>query len=154
MVKARKKTDIEEMANSILLVVGIVVLGAIVVVVTRFQRGLLAFVLSALAVGLLIFWLAELRRIFKSPAHFGKEQGRKWDYDIITADDEITFVAEVPGPDDTVMVELDNGKLRVKSARDFAKEVELREQVELISSTCVNGILNVRLRKVAKQYKE
>ena len=151
-MKTRKKTDIEEMVNSILLVVGIVVLGTIVVVVTRFQRGLLAFVLSALAVGLLIFWLVELRRMFKSPDLKGHQ--RKWTYDIIAADDEITFVAEVPGPDDTVMVELNNGKLRVKSTRDFAKEVELREQVELISSTCVNGILNVRLRKVAKQYKE
>lgn len=153
-MKARKKTDIEEMVNSILLVVGIVVLGTIVIVVTRFQRGLLAFVLSALAVGLLIFWLAELRRMFKSSASFGKGQERKWTYDIIAADNEITFVAEVPGPDDTVMVEINDGKLRVKSARDFAKEVELREQVELISSTCVNGILNVRLRKVEKQFKE
>ncbi len=150
-MKSREKTDIEEMVNSILLVVGIVVLGTIVVVVTRFQRGLLAFVLSALAVGLLIFWLVELRRMFKSP---DLGQQRKWTYDIIAANDEITFVAEVPGPDDTVMVELNGGKLRVKSAKDFAKEVELREQVELISSTCVNGILNVRLRKVAKQYKE
>ncbi|MBI2126856.1 MAG: Hsp20/alpha crystallin family protein [Thaumarchaeota archaeon] len=151
-MKVRKKTDIEEMVNSILLVVGIVVLGTIVVVVTRFQRGLLAFVLSALAVGLLIFWLVELRRMFKSPDLKGQQ--RKWTYDIIAANDEITFVAEVPGPDDTVMVELNDGKLRVKGTRDFAKEVELREQVELISSTCVNGILNVRLRKVAKQYKE
>jgi len=144
----KQKVNYDPILNSILLVAGIVMLGAIVVIVTRFQRGLLALVLSALAAGLLIFWLLELKRTFKQSTNPFDNQGRKWTYDLISSSDEITFVAEVPGPDTNVSVELNKGKLRVKSSGDFAKEIELADPVELVGSTCVNGILNVRLRKI------
>lgn len=152
MIKNRQKVDYDAVLNSILLVAGIIILGVIVVVVTRFQRGLLAFVLSALAGGLLIFWLFELRRTFRQSVDtFGKARERKWTYDLISSDEEITLVAEVPWPDDNVSVQLEKGRLKVRSSKDFAKDIELSDPVELIGSTCVNGILNVRLRRISKR---
>ena len=145
---SRQKVNYDAILNSVLLVAGIVMLGTIVVVVTRFQKGLLAFVLSALAGGLLIFWLFELKRTFRQNADPLANRNRKWRYDLISSSDEITFVAEVPGPDTDVSVELKRGKLKVKSSGDFAKEIELADPVEIVGSTCVNGILNVKLRKI------
>jgi HSP20 family molecular chaperone IbpA len=115
----KQKANYDAILSSVLLVAGIAMLGVIVIVVTRFQRGLLALVLSALAGGLLIFWLFELKRIFKQNATPFDNKGR-WTYDLISSSGEITFVAEVPGPDANVSVELKNGKLRVKSSGDFA----------------------------------
>lgn len=94
------------------------------------------------------FRLFELKRTFKQSTNPFDNQGRKWTYDLISSSDEITFVAEVPSPDTNVSVELNKGKLKVKSSRDFAKEIELADPVELVGLTCVNGILNVRLRKI------
>jgi len=145
---SRKKVNYDQILNSALPVAGIVMLGTIVVVVTRFQGGLLAFVLSALAGGLLIFWLFELKRTFRQNTNPFDNQRRKWSYDLISSSDEITFVAEVPGPDTNVSVELKKGKLKLKSSGDFAKEIELADPVEIVGSTYVNGILNVKLRKI------
>ena len=144
----KQKVNYDVILNSVLLVAGIAMLGTIVVVVTRFQKGLLALALSALAGGLLIFWLFELKRTFGQSTSPFDNQGKKWTYDLISSTDEITFVAEVPGPDNNVSVELKKGKLKVKSSGDFTKEIELADAVELVGSTCVNGILNVRLRKI------
>ena len=144
----KQKVNYNVILNSVLLVAGIAMLGTIVVVVTRFQKGLLALALSALAGGLLIFWLFELKRTFGQSTSPFDNQGKKWTYDLISSTDEITFVAEVPGPDNNVSVELKKGKLKVKSSGDFTKEIEFADAVELVGSTCVNGILNVRLRKI------
>ncbi|MBM3898439.1 MAG: Hsp20/alpha crystallin family protein [Thaumarchaeota archaeon] len=147
----KKGANYATVLNSILMVAGIAMLGVIVVVITRFQRGLLAIVLSALAGALLIFWLFELKKIFRQNTNPFDNQKRRWTYDLIPTSDAIIFVAEVPGPDSSVSVELKKGKLRVKSSGDFAKEIELADPVEIIGSTCVNGILNVRLRKISEQ---
>jgi hypothetical protein len=147
----KQEVNYANVLNSVLMIAGITMLGVIVVFIARFQRGLLAVILSALAGGLLIFWLFELKKIFKQNTNPIDSHRRKWTYDLIPNSDTITFVAEVPGPDANVAVELKSGKLSVKSSGDFAKEIEFADPVEIIGSTCVNGILNVRLRKIGEQ---
>ena len=141
----------DDTLNFLLVISGLIVVSSVVLIVTRFQRGIFAFIISGLAVLLLVYWLFELRKTIKDgpvTIRKGKER-REWVYDLISAKDEITFLAEVPGPDDEVKIELKDKKLRVIAPRGFFREVELPTQVEIIESRCVNGILNVRFRRVA-----
>ncbi|MCZ6648810.1 MAG: hypothetical protein ACE1ZC_04935 [Nitrososphaerales archaeon] len=141
----------DDTLNFFLVISGLIVVSSVVLIVTRFQRGIFAFIISGLAVLLLVYWLFELRKTIKDgpvTIRKGKER-REWVYDLISAKDEITFLAEVPGPDDEVRIELKDKKLRVIAPRGFFREVELPTQVEIIESRCVNGILNVRFRRVA-----
>ena len=73
---------------------------------------------------------------------------KMWVYDIIDSQDGITFVAEVPGPEDQVRVELIDRTLKIQGGQEFAREVRLPKAAEIIESRYVNGVLNVRLKKI------
>ncbi|MEK0325432.1 MAG: hypothetical protein QQN63_06980, partial [Nitrosopumilus sp.] len=47
------------------LIIGVIVIGVILMLLVRVQRGLLGIILAALASGLLIYWLREVRNIVK-----------------------------------------------------------------------------------------
>ena len=150
MSRQKKFSINDDTLNFFIVISGLIAISSLVLIITRFQRGLFAFVISGLAAILLVYWLFELRKTIKeSPVTIrGSKEKREWVYDLISAKDEITFLAEVPGPDEEVRIELKDRKLRVIAPRGFFREVELPTQVEIIGSRCVNGILNVRFRKV------
>jgi HSP20 family molecular chaperone IbpA len=150
MAGQKKFSMSDDMLNFFMVISGLIVISALVLFITRFQRGIFAFVISGLAILLLVYWLFEFKKTIKDgPVTIRKGKERKeWVYDMISAKDEITFLAEVPGPDNEVKIELKDKKLRVIAPRGFYREVELPTQVEIIDSRCVNGVLNVRFRRV------
>ncbi len=149
MSRQKKFSINDDTLNFFIVISGLIAISSLVLIITRFQRGLFAFVISGLAALLLVYWLFELRKTIKDgPVTIRSKERREWVYDLISAKDEITFLAEVPGPDEEVRIELKDRKLRVIAPRGFFREVELPTQVEIIGSRCVNGILNVRFRKV------
>jgi len=57
--------------------------------------------------------------------HSKRSRGKDWVYDLIKGDKQFVFVAEVPGPDDKIMVRLIDGMLNVRGTGGFSKEVPI-----------------------------
>lgn len=131
-----------------ILIVGIVVIGIILTLVFRAQRGLLGVALAGLAVVLLAYWLKEIRETLKKewgPVKPPKEVG--WAPEIIKTKDEIVIVAEVPGPEERVKANLRYRTLEIVGGRTFRKTMELQEDFERPQATYKNGVLSIRLTK-------
>lgn len=149
MVEMRIKKDITT-TSLIITIIGLIVIGIIAILLIRFQRGLLGFILTALAVVLLVFWLKEIQKTIKEEIALVKPSPKtKWIYDVIDYGMEITIIAEVPGPENKVKVSLINHDLEILGGQGFRKLVKISEEVEIIGTIYRNGILQVKLKRKA-----
>ncbi|MGQ9718583.1 MAG: Hsp20/alpha crystallin family protein [Nitrososphaerales archaeon] len=153
-MKRGSRVDVRDDLSLAILLIGIVVIGLILMLIVRVQRGLLGLVLAGLTVVLLVYWLREFRRAVKKELIPETPSKRaEWTYELIEDEDEITILGEVPGPEDQVKVEIVDGKLEIKSV-NFQKVVKLLQDVSIISKSYINGVLNVRLRKQKSLHRE
>ncbi len=153
-MKRKSRVDVWNDVSLAILLIGIVVIGIILMLIVRVQRGLLGFILAGLAVILLVYWLREFRRTVKKELMPEVPSKRaEWTYELIEDKDEVTIVAEVPGPENQVEVEIINNTLEIKST-NFQKAIIFPHDVSIISKSYVNGILNVKLRKQKSLYRE
>jgi len=60
--------------------------------------------------------------------HSKRSRDKDWVYDLIKEDKQIVFVAEVPGPDDKIMVRLIDRILYVRASGGFSKEVVIENK--------------------------
>ena len=74
-------------------------------------------------------------------------EAKNWVYDLIKGEDEIVFVAEVPGPDDKIMVRLIDGILYIRGTGNFSKEVQIEgsNQMKISDFKYRNGVLTLRI---------
>ena len=144
-IKRDRGTSLGEFLNFIVLVVGMLVMTVVLVLLVRVQRGLLGIVLGAIAVGLLVYWISELRKTVKK--EFSIPSAMKWSPDIFHRDDEIIVVGVVPGPEKKVKVEFRNGILEVRGGQRFHEFVTLGEHLKVEETKYVNRVLQVRLGK-------
>ena len=79
--------------------------------------------------------------------HSKRSRGKDWVYDLIRGDNELVFVAEVPGPDDRIMVRLIDGILYVRSSGGFSKEVPIdgSQEMNITDFKYRNGVLTLRI---------
>ena len=79
--------------------------------------------------------------------HSKRSGGKDWIYDLIKGDKQFVFVAEVPGPDDKIMVRLIDGMLYVRGTGGFSKEVPIEGSNEMRISDFKysNGVLTLRI---------
>jgi len=79
--------------------------------------------------------------------HSKRSRGKDWVYDLIKGDKQFVFVAEVPGPDDKIMVRLTDGMLNVRGTGGFSKEVSIEGSKEMQVSDFKyrNGVLTLRI---------
>jgi len=79
--------------------------------------------------------------------HSKRSRGKDWIYDLIKGDKQFVFVAEVPGPDDKIMVRLIDGMLYVRGTGGFSKEVPIEGSNEMHISDFKysNGVLTLRI---------
>ena len=79
--------------------------------------------------------------------HSKRSRDKDWVYDLIKEDKQIVFVAEVPGPDDKIMVRLIDGILYVRASGGFSKEVVIENSNEMQISDFKhrNGVLTLRI---------
>jgi len=79
--------------------------------------------------------------------HSKRSRGKDWIYDLIKGDKQFVFVAEVPGPDDKIMVRLIDGMLYVRGSGGFSKEVVIENSNEMQISDFKhrNGVLTLRI---------
>jgi HSP20 family molecular chaperone IbpA len=116
------------------------------------SQGSIGFIFLAIASGLMIYWVREVRMMSRSEEKkLAKEIEQKgWVYDLIKNKDEMVFVAEVPGPEDQINVKLIEGLLRIKGGQNFAKDVplELTQEMGIADYKYRNGVLTIKIQKV------
>jgi HSP20 family molecular chaperone IbpA len=121
------------------------------VLLARSQGGI-GFVFLAIASGLMIYWVREVRLMSRSEEKkLAKEiEEKDWVYDLIKNNDGMVFVAEVPGPEDQINVKLIEGLLRIKGGQNFAKDVplELTQEMGISDYKYRNGVLTIKIQKV------
>lgn len=130
-------------------------IGIMFVMLARSQ-GSIGFLFLAVASGLMIYWVREIKLMARSEEQMmmlrgEAEQQKDWVYDLIKDNnDEVVFVAEVPGPEDQINVRLTNGLLRIKSGQNFARDVplELSQEMGISDYKYRNGVLTIRIQKV------
>ena len=87
----------------------------------------------------------------QKPKYTMKEQESKtWVYDLIKGEQEFVFVAEVPGPEDKIMVRLIEGVLYVRGSGGFSKEVPIEgsNDMQIFDFKYRNGVLTLRVKKL------
>jgi HSP20 family protein len=130
-------------------------IGIMFVMLARSQ-GSIGFLFLAVASGLMIYWVREIKLMARSEEQMmmmrgEAEQQKDWVYDLIKDNnDEMVFVAEVPGPEDQINVRLTNGLLRIKGGQNFARDVplELSQEMGISDYKYRNGVLTIRIQKV------
>ena len=133
----------------------LLVIGIMFVMLARSQ-GSIGFLFLAVASGLMIYWVREIKLMARSEEQMmmmrgEAEQQKDWVYDLIKDNnDEMVFVAEVPGPEDQINVRLTNGLLRIKGGQNFARDVplELSQEMGISDYKYRNGVLTIRIQKV------
>lgn len=137
----------------VVLIIGVIVIGVIIMLLVKVQRGLLGIVLAALASGLLIYWLREVRGIVKQEfSSDGVTRSKpEWEYDLLEMKDEVTLVADVPGPKEEIKVQLDGEKLEIRGGNNFFKTVTLPKILNILNTNYLNGVLEVKLKRKASK---
>ena len=119
----------------------------------RSGSGFVSFILIGVAAITMIYWVRVLQKMTKEqkPKYTIREQETKnWVYDLIKGDEEFVFVAEVPGPEDKIMVRLIDGILYIRGGSNFSKEVPIEGSVEgqIFDFKYRNGVLTLRIKKL------
>jgi HSP20 family molecular chaperone IbpA len=97
-----------------------------------------------------IYWVRVLKKMLKNikPKYTAREaEAKNWVYDLIKGENQFVFVAEVPGPDDKIMVRLIEGILYIRGTGGFSKEVVIENSNEMKISDFKyrNGVLTLRI---------
>ena len=128
-------------------------LGVVYIMSLRATQGYVSFILIGAAAVVMIYWVRVLKNMTKSvqPQYITKENDTKnWVYDLIKGENEIVFVAEVPGPEDVVSVRLIDGILYIRGAGKFSKEIpiEVTPDMGIHDFKYRNGVLTLRIKKL------
>ena len=128
-------------------------LGVVYLISLRNDTGYVSFILIGITAAIMIYWVRVLKKMTREsqPQNTQKESETKnWVYDLIKGDNEIVFVAEVPGPEDQVTVRLIEGVLYVRGSGHFSKEVpiETTPDMGIHDFKYRNGVLTLRIKKL------
>ena len=108
------------------------------------------FILIGVATITTIYWVRVLKKMLKNvkPKYSAREaEVKNWVYDLIKGENQFVFVAEVPGPDDKIMVRLIEGILYIKGTGGFSKEIQIEgsNQMKISDFKYRNGVLTLRI---------
>ncbi len=141
----------EQSLNFIIPIVVLLLIGMLYVMTQRADTHFANFVLIGAGAITTIYWISVIKKMAKEvevPKFTAREaEAKNWVYDLIKGENEIVFVAEVPGPDDKIMVRLIDGILYVRGSSRFSKEVliEGSEQMQIADFKYRNGVLTLKI---------
>ena len=144
----RKRKNSEEPLN-ILSIISIAVVALLLILLFKVKGGILGMVLGAVAVATLIYWLKEIKKIFREEKAYPTGEV-EWFYDLIDDGEGVTLIAKVPGPAEEVKVRLHKGVLEIRGGGNFERRVQVPKEVELQDKSYINGVLHVRLQKLKR----
>ena len=135
------------LVNFLVILVSLVIGGIILIIILRLERGFLGLILGAASIALFVYWVREFKKIINDDKQFPSlSNQKKWQYDIFENDNEITIVAEVPGPEKEILIDVINKTVKI-SNENFSEEIKLKKEVSIIEKSYLNGILNLKLKK-------
>ena len=116
----------------------------------RADGNYISFILIGVATITTIYWTRVLKKMLKNvkPKYTAREaEAKNWVYDLIKGEKQFVFVAEVPGPDDKIMVRLIDGMLHVRGTGGFSKEVPIEgsNEMQVTDFKYRNGVLTLRI---------
>ncbi len=141
---------IEKSLNFVIPIVVLLCIGVVYVMSQRADGNFVNFILIGVATITTIYWVRVLKKMLKNvkPKYTAREaEAKNWVYDLIKGENQFVFVAEVPGPDDKIMVRLIEGILYIKGTGGFSKEVviENSNQMKISDFKYRNGVLTLRI---------
>ena len=141
---------IEKSLNFVIPIVVLLCIGVVYVMSQRAEGNFVNFILIGVATITTFYWVRVLKKMLKNvkPKYTAREAEAKiWVYDLIKGENQFVFVAEVPGPDDKIMVRLIEGILYVRGTGGFSKEVQIEgsNQMKISDFKYRNGVLTLRI---------
>ena len=140
----------EKSLNFVIPIIVLLFIGVIYVMTQRADGSFVNFILIGVATLTTIYWVHIIKKMLKNikPKYTAREaEAKNWVYDLIKGDNQFVFVAEVPGPDDKIMVRLIDGILYVRGSGGFSKEVQIEgsNQMKISDFKYRNGVLTLRI---------
>jgi hypothetical protein len=141
---------LEKSLNFAIPIVVLLCIGVVYMMSQRAEVFSVNFILIGVATITTIYWVRVLKKMLKNikPKYSAREaEVKNWVYDLIKGENQFVFVAEVPGPDDKIMVRLIEGILYIKGTGGFSKEVVIENSNEMKISDFKyrNGVLTLRI---------
>ena len=140
----------DKLLNYVIPVILLIFFGLIYAVSMRADNGFVGFILIGAALITIVYWTIVIKKMVLTgkPKFTPREQESKnWVYDLIKGDTETVFVAEVPGPEDKIMVRLIDGVLYVRGSQGFSKDVPIEGScgMQIADFKYRNGVLTLRI---------
>ena len=141
----------EQSLNFIIPIVVLLLIGMLYVMTQRADTHFANFVLIGAGAITAIYWISVIKKMTKEvvvPKFTAREaEAKNWVYDLIKGENQFVFVAEVPGPDDKIMVRLIDGMLYIRGSGGFSKEVKIEgsNQMKIADFKYRNGVLTLRI---------
>ena len=141
---------IEKSLNFVIPIVVLLCIGVVYVMSQRAEGNFVNFILIGVATITTIYWARVLKKMLKNvkPKYTAREaEAKNWVYDLIKGENQFVFVAEVPGPDDKIMVRLIEGIMYIRGTGGFSKEVKIEgsNQMKISDFKYRNGVLTLRI---------
>jgi hypothetical protein len=141
---------LEKSLNFAIPIVVLLCIGVVYMMSQRAEVFSVNFILIGVATITTIYWVRVLKKMLKNikPKYAARDaEVKNWVYDLIKGENQFVFVAEVPGPDDKIMVRLIEGILYIKGTGGFSKEVVIENSNEMKISDFKyrNGVLTLRI---------
>ena len=141
---------LEKSLNFVIPIVVLLCIGVVYMMSQRAEVFSVNFILIGVATITTIYWVRVLKKMLKNikPKYSAREaEVKNWVYDLIKGENQFVFVAEVPGPDDKIMVRLIEGILYVRGTGGFSKEVQIEgsNQMKISEFKYRNGVLTLRI---------
>jgi len=141
---------LEKSLNFVIPIAVLLCIGVVYVMSQRTEGYFVNFILIGVATITTIYWVRVLKKMLKNvkPKYSAREaEVKNWVYDLIKGENQFVFVAEVPGPDDKIMVRLIEGLLYIKGTGGFSKEIQIEgsNQMKISDFKYRNGVLTLRI---------
>ena len=141
---------LEKSLNFAIPVVVLLCIGVVYMMSQRAEVFSVNFILIGVATITTFYWVRVLKKMLKNvkPKYTAREaEAKNWVYDLIKGENQFVFVAEVPGPDDKIMVRLIDGMLYIRGSNSFSKEVQIEgsNQMKISDFKYRNGVLTLRI---------
>lgn len=138
--------------NFVIPIMIILFLGIVYITSLRYGHGSVSFILIGIAAITMIYWGFVIKKMTKTekPKYTARDtESKNWVYDLIKGNEEVVFVAEVPGPDDKIMVRLIEGVLYIRGSGGFSREVPIdgAADMQIQDFKYRNGVLTLRIKK-------
>ena len=142
--------SLEKSLNFVIPIVVLLCIGVVYMMSQRVEGNFVNFILIGVATITTIYLVRVIKKMLKNikPKYTAREaEAKNWVYDLIKGENQFGFVAEVPGPDDKIMVRLIEGVLYIRGTSGFSKEVQIEgsNKMKISDFKYRNGVLTLRI---------